>query len=88
VDDQRQRELARLRREVEQLREGLETRAVIGQAVGLLMERHHVSSERAWDLLVRDSRNENRKIRELASALVAEADEAGRGRGDAAPATS
>jgi GAF domain-containing protein len=58
-------------RERESLNEAMRTRQVIGQAVGIVMERHQISSERAFDFLVRASSVGNVKLRDLAQELVA-----------------
>jgi AmiR/NasT family two-component response regulator len=58
-------------RERESLNEAMRTRQVIGQAVGIVMERHQISSERAFDFLVRASSAGNLTLRELAQELVA-----------------
>jgi AmiR/NasT family two-component response regulator len=62
--------------EVKSLREGLQTRTVIGEAVGLLMGRYDVSAEDAFEELVRRSSHSNRKVRVLAAEIVAEANAA------------
>jgi GAF domain-containing protein len=49
------------------LRAGMETRERIGQAVGVLMERHRLTSQRAFDLLVYVSQRTHRKLREIAN---------------------
>jgi GAF domain-containing protein len=59
-----------------QLREALETRDIIGQAKGILMERETISGEQAFDVLRRASQATNVKLRELASRYVAIAEEA------------
>jgi AmiR/NasT family two-component response regulator len=48
------------------LRAGMETRERIGQAVGVLMERHRLSSKQAFDLLVYVSQRTHRKLRDIA----------------------
>lgn len=53
-----------------QLLEALATRQTIGQAVGILIERHHLSPEQAFKLLSRASQDRNTKVRDLASWLV------------------
>ncbi len=53
-----------------QLREALQTRDLIGQAKGILMERESCSAEEAFDMLRRASQRTNRKLREVASDLV------------------
>jgi len=50
----------------ENLRAGMETREHIGQAVGVLMERHRLSSKQAFDLLVYVSQRTHRKLRDIA----------------------
>ncbi len=53
-----------------QLRNALESRDVISMAKGILMERHRVTDDQAFDLLVRASQNTNRKLHEVARWLV------------------
>lgn len=55
----------------QQLREAIESRQVIGAAIGLVMERSRVSADRAFALLVRASQDTNVKLRELAEQVVA-----------------
>jgi GAF domain-containing protein len=54
----------------EQLREAMGTRAVIGQAQGILMERLCIDDDRAFALLVRASQESNRKLRDIAADVV------------------
>ena len=56
--------------EIEQLREALTTRDLIGQAKGILMERHRVSADGAFQLLVEISQRDNLKLREVAATVV------------------
>ncbi|MET9312485.1 GAF and ANTAR domain-containing protein [Kribbella sp. NPDC003505] len=58
----------------ENLLAALETRDQIGQAVGLLMERYSITSERAFSTLVRFSRQTNRKLRDVAAELISDAE--------------
>jgi GAF domain-containing protein len=53
-----------------QLREAMRSRATIEQAKGILMERHKLNEETAFNLLVRVSQEQNRKLRDLADDLV------------------
>jgi GAF domain-containing protein len=53
------------------LREAMKSRATIEQAKGILMERHKLTAEIAFDLLVKASQTQNRKLRDIADALVA-----------------
>ena len=46
------------------------TRQLIGQAQGILMERHRVTSEQAFEMLVRVSQHRNDKLRQVAERLV------------------
>jgi GAF domain-containing protein len=52
---------------------GLQSRRVIGQALGLLMERYEMSDDRAFAFLVRASSHRNIKLRAVAEELVCEA---------------
>jgi GAF domain-containing protein len=52
------------------LQRALESRAVIDQAKGILMGRHGISADGAFDLLSRQSQTTNRKLRDLAVELV------------------
>lgn len=53
-----------------QMQEAMGTRAVIEQAKGILMAQSHVEADTAFNMLVRASQRENRKLREIASAIV------------------
>lgn len=55
----------------ESLLGGLDTRATIGQAVGLLMAQERVPAERAFDLLRIASQRRNVKLRDVAAGVVA-----------------
>jgi len=52
------------------LRRGLLTRTVIGQAQGMLMERHRISGDEAFTRLRICSQLLNRKLRDVPSELV------------------
>lgn len=70
------------------LRTAFEGRDVIGQAKGILMQRHRISADHAFAMLVSASQDTNIKLREVAEHVVAHlertAERADRGR--AAPA--
>jgi PAS domain S-box-containing protein len=53
------------------LRTALQSRECIGQAVGILMERHRITASQAFDLLVYASQRTHRKLRDLAKWVVA-----------------
>lgn len=55
----------------DQLREALSTRAVIEQAKGILMVQARVDEDEAFALLRRTSQQQNRKLRDVAAAVVA-----------------
>lgn len=67
---------------VGQLREAVESRDVIGQAKGILMARHSLSAEEAFDELRTRSQAANRKLREVAMSVVEEATAGAVERGD------
>ena len=52
------------------LQAALEARAVIDQAKGILMERHKLAPDQAFQLLAKTSMATNRKVRDLAETLV------------------
>ncbi|NPD04888.1 GAF and ANTAR domain-containing protein [Nocardioides sp. zg-1308] len=56
--------------EDEHLLRALGTRAEIGQATGMLMERFDLSGEAAFEVLRRISSHENTKVRDVASEIV------------------
>jgi GAF domain-containing protein len=54
----------------EQLNSAIATRKVIGQAIGILMERYQLTEERAFAFLTRASTTSNIKLRNVAQELV------------------
>jgi ANTAR domain len=62
-----------LRRQLQQLHDALDARAVIEQAKGVLMGRYGLDPESAFAELSRRSQSTNVKVREVARRLVAEA---------------
>ena len=50
--------------------EALQTRELIGQAQGILMERERITADQAFDVLRRASQHVNVKLREVAETLV------------------
>ncbi|MBF5081175.1 GAF and ANTAR domain-containing protein [Quadrisphaera sp. INWT6] len=57
--------------EVENTARGLEHRDVIGQAKGVLMERHRLSAQEAFDVLARFSQETSRKLHTIAVEVAA-----------------
>jgi hypothetical protein len=58
-------------REIHNLQEAVRTRGIIGSAVGVVMERYHLSDERAFAFLARLSQDGNVKLRTVAEQLLA-----------------
>ena len=56
--------------EVADLRAALETRPVIDQAKGMLIAEHGCSPDEAFDMISAASQRNNRKVRDLARAMV------------------
>jgi len=56
--------------EIDDLQQALKTREVIGQAVGLLMQRYGLDPDGAFGFLVRSSSHSNTKVREVALQIV------------------
>lgn len=56
-------------RNAQQLKAALSTRDMIGQAKGILMERHSISADAAFGLLVKASQDSNRKLSEIAEMV-------------------
>jgi GAF domain-containing protein len=59
----------------ERLGEAMKSRAVIEQAKGMLMAAQRCDEDAAFELLVRASQRENRKLRDVAAGIVAKASE-------------
>ncbi|GAA5117330.1 GAF and ANTAR domain-containing protein [Alloalcanivorax gelatiniphagus] len=64
---------------IDQLEEAVKNRQLIGQAVGMLMERYQVDDARAFGFLTRLSNQENVKLRLIAERLLAEPRDESRG---------
>jgi hypothetical protein len=59
-------------RQNQTLNQALETRTVIGEAVGIVMERYRLDPDRAFNFLIRTSQTANIKLREVAAGVVAD----------------
>jgi GAF domain-containing protein len=53
------------------MQSAMETRAVIEQAKGIIMGERRCTADEAFDILTKASQNTNRKVRDIAAALVA-----------------
>jgi hypothetical protein len=62
-------------RQISQLNEAVRTRQLIGEAVGVVMERYNLDDARAFGLLTRLSQESNTKLRAVAESLLHEAKE-------------
>ncbi|MFC5263163.1 ANTAR domain-containing protein [Kribbella qitaiheensis] len=62
------------RREESRLRQAMESRALIGKAQGLLMERFGIDADRAFTILRRYSQDHNIKLTEVATSLLSNRD--------------
>src|SRR3954469_15686483 len=60
----------RARDMADNLQVALESRAVIDQAKGILMERHKLTADQAFQALAQASMHSNRKVRDIAEHLV------------------
>jgi GAF domain-containing protein len=60
-------------RQVEQLTSALESNRTISRAVGIVMADHHLPESEAFSHLVRESQHSNRKLRDIARDVTAEA---------------
>jgi GAF domain-containing protein len=69
--------LGRARRE-EELSAALDSRRVIGMALGLVMERFSLDRERAFEYLMRVSQQTNVKVRDIAQEMVEDSDQRAR----------
>jgi AmiR/NasT family two-component response regulator len=63
-------ELSDAQRQVDQLREAVESRDIIATAKGLLMAQERLSSTDAFEVLRRASQRENIRVREIATRMV------------------
>jgi len=68
------RELQARNREVEELKEALETRKLIERAKGILMQRLALTEEEAFKRIHFQARNQNKKMREIAESIITAAD--------------
>jgi two-component system, response regulator PdtaR len=64
------KEFQSLHREVDDLRDALETRKLVERAKGILMRRLSLSEEEAFRRMQRRSQNENKKLGDIANAII------------------
>ncbi len=63
-------EMKRLREQVDELQETIDSRKVIERAKGILMQRRGISGEEAYELMRQWARERQRKIKDIAQAIV------------------
>ena len=64
------KEFQALHREVDDLRDALETRKLVERAKGILVRRLNLTEEEAFRPMQRRSQNENKKLGEIANAII------------------
>jgi len=64
------KEFQSLHQEVDDLRDALETRKLVERAKGILMRRLNLTEEEAFRRMQRRSQNENKKLGEIAQAII------------------
>ena len=67
---QLRRELGLATRQAAHLEQAVVSNRRIGVAVGIVMERHRVTAEDAFDVLVRLSMERNEKLRDVADRII------------------
>jgi AmiR/NasT family two-component response regulator len=70
----RYKQIKSQQKEIDELKETLETRKIIERAKGILMDRHHMSEEEAFKRIHFQARNQNKKMREIAQSIVTAAE--------------
>jgi response regulator NasT len=68
------RQIQSQKREIDDLKETLETRKLIERAKGILMDRHGMSEEEAFKRIHFQARNQNKKMREIAQSIITAAE--------------
>ena len=67
----RHTDLAEAQKDIDNLHAALTSQPVIEQAKGILMARHRCGPDQAFRMLVEASQRDNRKLRDVAAAVVA-----------------
>jgi response regulator NasT len=68
------RQIQSQKKEIDDLKDTIETRKLIERAKGILMDRHGMSEEEAFKRIHFQARNQNKKMREIAQSIVTAAD--------------
>ena len=67
----RHTDLAEAQKDIDNLHAALTSQPVIEQAKGILMARHRCGPDQAFRMLAEASQRDNRKLRDVAAAVVA-----------------
>ena len=70
----RYREMRSQQKEIDSLKDTLETRKLIERAKGILMDRHSMSESEAFKRIHFQARNQNKKMREIAQSIITAAE--------------
>ncbi len=68
------RQISSQSKEIDELKDTLETRKLIERAKGILMDRHRMSEEEAFKRIHFQARNQNKKMKEIAQSIITAAD--------------
>ena len=68
------RQIQSQKKEIDDLKDTIETRKLIERAKGILMDRHGMSEEEAFKRIHFQARNQNKKMKEIAQSIVTAAD--------------
>ena len=68
------KEIQNQQKEIDTLKETLETRKLIERAKGILMDRHSMSESEAFKRIHFQARNQNKKMREIAQSIITAAE--------------
>ena len=69
-EDRLARDLAEARAQAEELGRALRSSRQVGMAMGILMERHRLGPDRAFQVLRQMSQRRNVELRDIADAIV------------------
>lgn len=66
----RYRQIQNQSKEINELKESLETRKLIERAKGILMDRHGLTEDEAFKRIHFQARNQNKKMKEIAQSII------------------
>jgi len=68
------RQLQSQGKQIDELKDALETRKIIDRAKGILMDRHSMTEDDAFKKIHFQARNQNKKMREIAQSIITAAE--------------